>query len=389
MKWPEVRLGDAATMDLRQVDPKSLRPETPYVGLEDLNGDGQIGEVRSVEQAGVRSTKFSFSTEHVLYGKLRPYLRKIARPVFAGVCSTDIVPIRPLTTLDRNYLFHYLRRPEVVSVATARSKGASLPRISPKALADLAIPLPPLPEQRRIAALLDRADDIRRKREGAVRQLDQLVQSTFLEMFGDPLTDVTDFPTVHLEDVADIVSGLTKGRRLPEGSRVESVPYLRVANVQDGHIDLDDVRLIDATEAEVDRYVLQAGDVLLTEGGDADKLGRGAVWAGSIPRCIHQNHVFRVRLKDPRLTSEYLSAHIGSRYGKDYFLRAAKQTTGIASINRSQLGRFPVVVPPKELQAAFETTLRAVRAARTAADAATLECHNLVASLSSAAFAAR
>jgi len=110
--------------------------------------------------------------------------------------------------------------------------------------------------------------------------------------------------------------------------------------------------------ADIDAYRLVAGDILLTEGGDPDKLGRGAVWNGMIDPCIHQNHVFRVRCDQSVLEPEYLSALVGSRYGKAYFFAAAKQTTGIASINKSQLRAFPVLVPPRHTQARFMSARR-------------------------------
>jgi type I restriction enzyme S subunit len=148
-----------------------------------------------------------------------------------------------------------------------------------------------------------------------------------------------------LGDLAEVVSGVTKGRKLPASGTMD-VPYLRVANVQDGYLQLDELKSIPATVAEIEKFRLLPGDVLMTEGGDPDKLERGAVWSGDVDPCIHQNHVFRVRTDSNRLTSRYLSAFLGSPIAKIYFLRAAKQTTGIATINKTQLREFPVLLPP-------------------------------------------
>ena len=123
------------------------------------------------------------------------------------------------------------------------------------------------------------------------------------------------------------------------------MPYLRVANVKDGYLDLSHVNEIEATEAEIRRLRLQVGDLLLTEGGDPDKLGRGCVWEGELSECIHQNHVFRVRFPLDEIEPAFVSAQIGSAYGKAYFIAHAKQTTGIATINRSVLARFPLMLP--------------------------------------------
>jgi hypothetical protein len=154
---------------------------------------------------------------------------------------------------------------------------------------------------------------------------------------------------VHLREIAQIASGVTKGRKF-NGAETVSSPYLRVANVQAGRLDLTEVKEVEVLPSDVEKYRLQPGDVLMTEGGDRDKLGRGSIWRGEVANCIHQNHIFRVRPNLSRLLPEYLSLYLGSPDAKSYFLRAAKQTTGIASINITQLSEFPVVVPPVKEQ---------------------------------------
>jgi type I restriction enzyme, S subunit len=126
--------------------------------------------------------------------------------------------------------------------------------------------------------------------------------------------------------VADIGSGLTKGRKL-NGQETIATPYLRVANVQDGYLDLAEIKTIEATAADLEKCALRAGDLLMTEGGDADKLGRCAIWRDEVDGCLHQNHIFRVRV-GPHLLPDYTAAFIQSDAGKSYFLRVAKRTTG-------------------------------------------------------------
>lgn len=146
-----------------------------------------------------------------------------------------------------------------------------------------------------------------------------------------------------LEKVAVIQTGIAKN----QNSKQETIklPYLRVANVQDGYLDLSEIKTINIHKDKVNRYRLENGDVLLTEGGDFDKLGRGAVWEGQIPNCLHQNHVFAVRPNNHELLPSFLSAQTGSSYGKRYFLSCSKQSTNLASINSSQLKAFPVLLP--------------------------------------------
>lgn len=154
-----------------------------------------------------------------------------------------------------------------------------------------------------------------------------------------------------LHEVAEIRTGIAKGK---QGLRDPvSLPYLRVANVQDGYFDLDEVKTIAVERADVERYSLRAGDVLMTEGGDFDKLGRGAVWGGQIAPCLHQNHVFVVRPRAGVLDAHYLSALSASAHGRAYFMACAKRSTNLASINSTQLKAFPVVLPPIEEQRAM------------------------------------
>lgn len=178
-----VALGEVARIERRGVDPRDLPGETRYLGLEHIARGGRIVGSDTIAGADLSSTKFLFTPEHVLFGKLRPNLGKVTRPGFSGVCSTDILPIRPDEALDRDYLAHYLVQPLMVDFAAARATGANLPRLSPSALAQFPILVPALGEQRRIAAILDAADAIRAKRRAQLTHLDELPQALFHQHF--------------------------------------------------------------------------------------------------------------------------------------------------------------------------------------------------------------
>ena len=215
--------------------------------------------------------------------------------------------------LDARYLYRWFSSTRLQTLV--RSFGRQTTNISNldiQRCRDLEIPLPPLPEQRRIAAILDQADALRAKRREALAQLDSLTQSIFIEMFGDPVANPLGWPeTLKLGAVADLVSGVTKGRKIGEvPTRI--VPYLAVANVQDKVLSLSGVKEIEASEAEICRYRLLRNDLLLTEGGDPDKLGRGTLWNDELPECIHQNHIFRVRLTDAAVLPLFLNWLVGS-----------------------------------------------------------------------------
>lgn len=220
------------------------------------------------------------------------------------------------------------------------------------ALKEIEMPLPPLEEQRRIAATLDKVSGLIAKRRAQMDKLDLLVKARFVEMFGDPVLNPMKWPEQPLENMADIVSGITKGRKAKETELIE-VPYMAVSNVKDGYIDWTTVKTILATKAEIEQYRLLPDDVLMTEGGDPDKLGRGAIIQQPLENCIHQNHIFRVRLDENILLPSYFAEFLQHQKAKQYFLKCAKQTTGIASINMRQLKGLPTLVPPIEIQVYF------------------------------------
>ena len=159
-----------------------------------------------------------------------------------------------------------------------------------------------------------------------------------------------------LDHVAEVQTGIAKGKAV-NGAAV-TLPYLRVANVQDGRVDLSVIKEITLKPSEVDRYSLRKGDVLFTEGGDFDKLGRGTVWNGEIEPCLHQNHVFAVRPNPSRLLPEFLAFQAASQYGRRYFQLSSKQSTNLASINSTQLKQFPVLLPSLSEQRKIAEILR-------------------------------
>lgn len=294
--------------------------------------------------------------------------------------------VRPGPDLNNRYLVHRLRADFFSGKLADYYTGATIKHLTGQDLDRYEFELPPMDEQRRIVEILDAADALRQKRRQALRLLDQFSQSMFIEMFGDPVSNPKGWDDTRvLSDFADIASGITKGRRL-NGDATREVPYLAVYNVQDKALRLDQVKTIEATEDEIVRYRLVQNDLLLTEGGDPDKLGRGTLWHNELPECIHQNHVFRARLNSADIDPLYLNWLVGSQRGKQYFLRSAKQTTGIASINMTQLRAFPMLLPPKKLQREFARRMSALKRTTEQANAHARALEEMFASLQHRAF---
>ncbi len=283
------------------------------------------------------------------------------------IIQNSLHRVRPRSGYSSRYLLYVLTAIHASGWFEVLCNRATIAHLTGAKLAALQIPASPLPEQRAIAAFLDREtariDELVAKK----RRLLDLADQRFASLVSEVVTRGPDAGTklrasgvpgvgaipekwgiIRLRFLADVLGGVTKGRDLA-GRTTVSLPYLRVANVQNGYLDLSDVAMIEVLPEEVGRYALREGDVLMNEGGDIDKLGRGAVWDDSINPCLHQNHVFAIRPK-PGVDPRWLATITLARYAKQYFETHGKQSTNLASISASNLQELPVIFPPLDEQ---------------------------------------
>lgn len=274
-----------------------------------------------------------------------------------GLLNQHIFKVLPNPGVDSDYLFFALKN--ALAELSSKTHGSTMKHVVRGDFESTKVRMPAIGEQRRIVDILTRAEGIVKLRRDAQKRAAELIPAIFMDMFGDPKRNPKGWPTVALNEVSEVISGVAKGRRLSGVDSVE-LPYMRVGNVKDGHLDLREVKTIEIKRSEVEKLRIEPGDLLMTEGGDPDKLGRAALWHGEIDRCVHQNHIFKVRSNRAVLSPEYLRSLAGSAYGKAYFLRVAKKTTGIASINKTQLNAFPVVLPPLSMQEVFNRHVQSI-----------------------------
>lgn len=374
-----------------------------YLALENVeSGTARIIDFAPVYGAEIKSNKYEFTTDHILYGKLRPYLRKAIAPDFNGISATDLLPLRPLSEdINRHFLVWWLLSPQILSYAVSHQTGVKMPRLRTDDLNRMPVPLAPTDEQLRIAekieALFDQSCTTREALDEIPALLRQFRQSVLAAAFRGDLTtrdpddepasvllerilderyrrweddlrakgkdprrytyqepaapDTSDLPELpegwvwaNIGQIADVIGGLTKNSKRQAHSL--RLPYLRVANVYANELMLDDVQEIGVLETELERVLLQEGDLLVVEGnGSVDQIGRVAVWDGSIDTCVHQNHIIKVRF-DPVEISRYVLFWLMSSQGRDQIIRVASSTSGLYTLSLSKVSALPIPLAP-------------------------------------------
>jgi len=323
----------------------------PMAAVDEADSLSFAKEVRSLTD--VMKGYTSFSDGDVLLAKITPCfengkITQIRLKHRLGFGSTEFHVLRPHSDrLDGRYLVHFLRCDQVRVNGERRMTGSAGQRRVPRQfLESLLIPLPPLPEQRRIAAILDKADALRAKRREALAELDQLTQSIFIEMFGNIQTIHNNWPVKPLGEMLDF---LTSGSRGWAQHYTDSGDlFLRIQNVRHDELDLSDVAYVSAPDsAEAKRTKVHEGDVLLSITAD---LGRSAVVPKDIGKAHINQHLSILRTKS--LVPRYLSAFIASPAGQIEVMGRNKQGVK-AGLNFDDIKSFRIPVPPRHLQRDF------------------------------------
>jgi type I restriction enzyme, S subunit len=353
--WKQSNLGEIATIERESVQPNNIQAGTVFVGLENINGEGHFNDVQYVDIGDIASNKFAFDSRHLLYGKLRPYLKKIARPNFQGICSTDIVPILPSKHIDKSFLYYYLRQPQFIELATTRSTGANLPRLSPKTLAEFPISFPPLKEQKRIAAILDKADAIRRSRKKAIALTEELLRSTFLDMFGD--IKANGWEMCKIENITAKHKGSI--RTGPFGSQLlhsefvdEGIAVLGIDNAVQNEFQWAKSRFITQEKyAALKRYTVRPDDVIITIMGTC---GRCAIVPHDCPTAINTKHLCCITLDREKCLPEFLHSYFLIHPEARRYLKMNAKGAIMEGLNMTIINNLPIPLVPISLQQRYK-----------------------------------
>lgn len=306
-------------------------------------------------------------------------VRELQYPSTAG---GFISILRPKTEeLDTTYLYRWFSSEGVQR--KARSFGnqtTNISNLNHKRTLELQIPLPSLAEQKRIAGILDAADALRAKRRASLAQLDSLLQSTFLYMFGNPVANPMGWEVVRFE----LIGTARLGKMLDKGKQTGGCqyPYLANLNVQWGKFEMTELRCMDFNEADRKEFELQSGDLLVCEGGE---VGRSAIWRGERENVFFQKALHRVRLDSNRAVSEYVQYYMWFM-AKNGGFRDFTNSATIAHLTGVKLKRLPVPLPPLDLQRRFATLVESVERQKARQRAHLAELDALFASLQHRAF---
>jgi type I restriction enzyme S subunit len=344
--------------------------EVSFVPMEAVGEYGGLDLTKTRPIADVKTGYTYFRDGDVVVAKITPCFENGKGARAAGLVggiafgTTELHVLRTTSVLDNDFLFYLTLSDAFRRLGEAEMYGAGgQKRVPDSFIENLRHPLPTTPEQRAIAAFLDREtariDALVAMKEQLLELLQEqrsalitravtkglnsnaALKDSGVEWLG---TIPAHWNVKPLKAVSNLQTGLTLGKKF-EGRSLIFRPYLRVANVQDGYLALKDIAEIELPSQDAGRFELRNGDVLMTEGGDFDKLGRGYVWEGAIAGCLHQNHIFAVRPRRDLLRPYFLAHAMSSSYGRAYFTATSKQSTNLASTNSNKVKNLPVPLP--------------------------------------------
>lgn len=385
--WKKVAIGDVVN-SVKTWNPLRSVPDDSfdYIDLSAINQDTKtiIGVRKVICREAPSRARQLVAKGDVLVSTVRPNLNGVAivpEEIDGATASTGFCVLRTRKDLlDRSYLFHWVKSPIFISDIVNKATGANYPAVSDRIICESQIPLPPLEEQRRIAEILDCAEEIRSKRREAIAQLDTLTQSIFLEMFGDPVRNPKRWVKMPFGEVCVTRLGkmLDKQKQTGEYRRM----YLRNANVQWFRFDLTDIFEMDFRASECQILRLKYGDLLICEGGEP---GRAAIWRDEIPECYYQKTLHRARPKNDLANSEYL-AYLLWLLSKSGGLSDHITSSTISHLTGEKLKVMNIPIPPIDLQNEFAHRVEAVEKLKAAHRASLSELDALFASLQHRAF---
>lgn len=276
--------------------------------------------------------------------------------------NQDLRAIIPARDIDARYLAHFLKAEERAILGLTNNASHGTKRLPTESLGATMVPVPPLPEQRRIATILDKADAIRRKREEGTRLSEELLRSTFLDMFGDPASNPKGWPILPIDQVVTETQYGTAQKANADGT---GIPVLRMNNITySGEIDLADMKWCDIAKGDIPAYTVRRGDLLFNRTNSPELVGKTAVWDRD-EHYAFAGYLIRIRFDEARALPDYVSAYLNSDYGKKLLFSRAKPSNNMSNLSAGEFRRIHLPLPNIKLQRAFAGIVRKARSLKT------------------------
>jgi len=384
---PIVELAKVCRMDRQTTSAvDAISRGLEFVGMEHVDPDtGRIAVGNGSRTGEGKGQAFLFDDRHVLFGKLRPYLRKIAIPQAKGCSSTELVPLLPdPTRLDRAYLFHWVRRNQVIDILMTKNTGARMPRADMSVLLGMDIPLPPLDEQRRIVALLDRAAEIRSRADAARAKARAIIPALFLDMFGDPATNPKGWPVVEL---GDVIASITGGKNIEAGNGTSKYRIMKVSAVTSGVFKAHEAKPAPDDHIPAEDHHVRDGDFLFSRANTSELVGAVAI-AHDVPAgLLLPDKIWRIEWTPERMEPRYAYSLLRSSEIRRIFAVIGSGTSGsMKNISQAKLVRVPIPLPPLDIQIAFAEQAQRLESLACHLDAADSKAEAMAAGLSAEVF---
>lgn len=374
MSWPMVKLGDVVSncnfrrVPLKKADRAERQGDYRYYGAS--------GVIDYIDD-------FIFDGEYLLIGEDGANLLSRSTPIAFHASGKFWVNnhahiLECNGKADLGFLAYYINSINLEPYIT----GSAQPKLNRGNLDSILIPLPPLEEQKRIAAILDKADVVRQKRKQAIDLADEFLRSVFLDMFGEPTNNQKDFPIGTIRDLVETANYGSSGK----ASETEGeFPMLRMGNITyQGGWNFTNLKYIDLSEKDKPKYLTQKGDLLFNRTNSRELVGKTAVFEEDKPMAI-AGYLVRVR-PNKKGNNYYISGYLNSAHGKQVLSTMCKSIVGMANINAQELQNIKIALPPIELQIKYELLVKAVRSRVKNFDLSTQSTNELFNSLSQKAF---
>jgi type I restriction enzyme S subunit len=364
--WPHFTLGEIfhvarggsprPIQDYLTEDPDGIN----WIMISDASDSSKYitGTKRRIRKEGAKRSRVVHPGDFLLTNSMsfgRPYIMRTSGCIHDGW----LVLSKREDNVDPDFFYHLLGSDPIYREFERLAPGATVKNLNIDLVEGVRVPLPPLPEQRRIAAILDQAEALRTKRRAALAKLDILAQSIFIEMFGDPAENPKKWPIRAISDLLDSASYGTSEKSMAEGE----FPVLRMNNItRTGRMDLTDLKYMDLSKALHSRYLVQAGDVLFNRTNSRDLVGKTAIYREGKPMA-YAGYLIRLRVND-RNDPEYLAGFLNSSYAKRMLRGMCKSIIGMANINATEVQSMMVTCPPIEVQRTYAKQIGAIEKIR-------------------------